>query len=346
MTDFQSSRFSHSISRHFPQTRPRRSRRTQIIRDLVAESTLLPADLIYPVFLIDGEGSKQEAIETLPGIARHTIDSLLQVAERAHKLGISGLAFFPRIDNAFKTEDGRHAYDDDNLVARAIKAVKSRFPDLLIIADIALDPYTSHGQDGLLDASGNILNDETTDVLVKQANMVASVGADVVAPSDMMDGRIGAIRKSLETNHFTNTIILSYAAKYASHFYGPFRDAVGSSQNLGKADKKTYQMDPRNTEEALHEVALDLQEGADWVMVKPGMPYLDIVTKVRETFQVPTFAYQVSGEYAMLQFAAKHQALDLEHVALESLMAFKRAGAHGILSYFALDAAKWLQGSE
>jgi porphobilinogen synthase len=281
----------------------------------------------------------------MPGVERLSLDLLLPVAERCVKLGVPVMALFPVIDAGLKTPDGREAMNPEGLVPRVVRALKKEFPDLGVLTDVALDPFTSHGQDGLLDDSGYILNDPTVDILVQQALTQADAGVDFVAPSDMMDGRIGAIRKALEAKGHVHTRIMAYSAKYASAFYGPFRDAVGSAGNLGKSNKKVYQMDPGNTDEALREVAMDIEEGADMVMVKPGMPYLDIVRRVKETFQIPTFAYQVSGEYAMLMAAAQNGWLDQEAVMLESLLAFKRAGADGILTYFALDAAEHLQRS-
>jgi porphobilinogen synthase len=298
-------------------------------------------DLIYPVFVLDGEDRK-EVVASMPGVIRQSIDHLLDTAEKAVKLGVPALALFPVIDSNLKSLDAAEAYNPDGLVPRTIKALKHRFPDLGIITDIALDPYTSHGQDGLIDDAGYVLNDETVEVLCKQALCHAAAGADVVAPSDMMDGRIGSVRAALDGAGQIHTRILAYSAKYASSFYGPFRDAVGSAGNLGKGNKYTYQMDPANTNEALREVALDLDEGADMVMVKPGMPYLDIVRRVKDEFGAPTFVYQVSGEYAMLKAAAQNGWLNEKACVLESLLAFKRAGADGILTYFALDAAQWL----
>lgn len=305
------------------------------------ENTLTSDDLIYPVFVLEGNG-RREAVSSMPGVYRQSIDELLKTAAEAVTLGIPALALFPVIESG-KTPDGDEAYNPDGLVPRTVKALKQAFPQLGVITDGALDPYTSHGQDGPIDENGYVLNDKTVSILIKQALCHAEAGADVVAPSDMMDGRIGALRHALEEAGHIHVRILSYAAKYASAFYGPFRDAVGSAGNLGKADKKTYQMDPANLNEALHEIAADLQEGADMVMVKPGMPYLDVIRRVKDEFAVPTYAYQVSGEYAMLKAAAQNGWLDEEKVMLESLMAFKRAGADGILTYFALDAARALQ---
>ena len=322
--------------------RPRRLRRDSFTRNLVREHALTANDLIYPVFVLDGQGQRQ-AIASMPGVDRLSLDLLLPVAEECVKLGIPVMALFPVIDPSLKTEDGREALNPDGLVPRVVRALKKNFPTLGVMTDVALDPFTSHGQDGLLDSEGYILNDETLEVLVQQALTQAEAGVDIVAPSDMMDGRIGAVRSALESQGMVHTRIMVYSAKYASAFYGPFRDAVGSSGTLGKADKKTYQMDPGNSNEALREVAMDIAEGADMVMVKPGMPYLDIVRRVKDEFQVPTFAYQVSGEYAMLKAAALQGWLDGDAVMLESLLAFKRAGADGVLTYFAVEAARKLQ---
>jgi len=325
----------------YPYTRPRRMRRDDFSRRLMREHRLSVDDLIYPVFVHGAEG--HTAIASMPGIERQSIDELLRTAEQAVALGIPALTLFPVIAADAKSDDGREAWNEHGLAQRAIRALKQRFPELGVITDVALDPFTSHGQDGLLDHSGYVTNDETVAALVRQALSHADAGADVVAPSDMMDGRIGAIREALEENGFVNTRILSYAAKYASSFYGPFRDAVGSAGNLKGGNKYSYQMDPANSDEALREVALDLDEGADMVMVKPGMPYLDVLRRVKERFGVPTFAYQVSGEYAMLKAAAGNGWLDERACALEALLAFKRAGADGVLTYFALDAARWLR---
>jgi len=325
----------------FPNTRLRRLRATGFARNMVRESTLSPADFIYPVFVLEGSGQR-EAVPSMPGVERLSVDLLVELAKEADSLGIPALALFPVIGQADKSLLGEAAYAEDGLVQRAVAELKSAVPALGIITDVALDPYTTHGQDGIIDDSGYVLNDVTRDALVKQALSHAAAGADVVAPSDMMDGRIGAIRTALESTGHVNTLILSYAAKYASSYYGPFRDAVGSAGNIKGGDKKTYQMDPGNTDEALHEVALDLQEGADMVMVKPGMPYLDIVRRVKTEFKVPTFAYQVSGEYAMHQAAFAQNWLNREAVMLESLLCFRRAGADGILTYFAMDAARLL----
>ena len=326
----------------FPANRPRRLRRDNFTRNLVREHRLSAHDLIYPVFVHEGQ-NRREAVGSMPGVERLSLDLLLRQAEECARLGIPVMALFPVIDAALKTPDGKEALNPDGLIPRVVQALKKEVPELGIMTDVALDPFTSHGQDGLLDDSGYILNDETTEVLVGQALVQAQAGVDIVAPSDMMDGRIGAIREQLEAQGLIHTRIMAYSAKYASAFYGPFRDAVGSSANLGKSNKKVYQMDPGNSDEALREVALDLAEGADMVMVKPGMPYLDIVRRVKDQFHVPTFAYQVSGEYAMLKAAAQNGWLDHDAVMLESLLAFKRAGADGVLTYFAIDAAKALQ---
>jgi porphobilinogen synthase len=326
----------------YPQGRPRRLRRDEFTRNLVREHLVTPNDLIYPVFVLDGQKQRQ-AVASMPGVERVSLDLLLPVAEQCMKFGVPALALFPVIDPSLKTPDGREAYNLDGLVPRVVATLKKEFPELGVMTDVALDPFTSHGQDGLLDETGYILNDETIEVLVKQALTQAQAGVDIVAPSDMMDGRIGAIRQALEADRHIHTRIMAYSAKYASAFYGPFRDAVGSAGNLGKSNKKVYQMDPGNTDEALREVAMDLAEGADMVMVKPGMPYLDIVRRVKDEFRVPTFAYQVSGEYAMLKAAAQNGWLDHDLVMMESLLAFKRAGADGVLTYFALEAARKLR---
>jgi porphobilinogen synthase len=326
----------------FPSTRPRRMRRDDFSRRLMRENLLTASDLIYPVFVLDGE-NLVESVASMPGVLRQSIDVLLKTAEECVKLGIPALALFPVIDQSLKSLDAAEACNPKGLVPRTVKAIKAAFPDLGIITDIALDPYTSHGQDGLIDDSGYVLNDETVAVLVRQALCHAEAGADVVAPSDMMDGRIGAVRQALEFDGHIHTRILAYSAKYASAFYGPFRDAVGSAANLGKGNKYTYQMDPANSDEALKEVALDLEEGADMVMVKPGMPYLDIVRRVKQEFGVPTFAYHVSGEYAMLKAAAQNGWLDEKSCVLEAMLSFKRAGADGVLTYSALDIARWLK---
>jgi porphobilinogen synthase len=325
----------------FPANRPRRLRRDDFTRRLVREHALSVNDLIYPVFVLEGE-KRREAVGSMPGVEPLSLDLLLPVAEQCVKLGIPVMALFPVISAHLKTPDGIEATNPDGLVPHVVRELKKNFPELGVMTDVALDPFTSHGQDGLLDDTGYILNDVTTDMLVKQALTQADAGVDIVAPSDMMDGRIGAIRQALEARGHIHTRIMAYSAKYASAFYGPFRDAVGSASNLGKADKKVYQMDPGNTDEALREVALDIAEGADMVMVKPGMPYLDVVRRVKDEFKVPTFAYQVSGEYAMLKAAAINGWLDHDAVMMESLLAFKRAGADGVLTYFAIDAAKKL----
>ena len=326
----------------YPAGRPRRLRRDTFTRNLVREHALTAHDLIYPVFVQEGE-KKREAVASMPGVDRLSLDLLLPVAEQCVEAGIPVMALFPVIDASLKTPAGDEAFNPDGLIPRVVAALKSRFPELGVMTDVALDPYTSHGQDGLLDDTGYILNDATVEVLVKQALTQSQAGVDIVAPSDMMDGRIGAIRAALEARGDIHTRIMAYSAKYASAFYGPFRDAVGSAATLGKSNKKVYQMDPGNSDEALREVGLDIAEGADMVMVKPGMPYLDIVRRVKDEFHVPTFAYQVSGEYAMLKAAAQNGWLDHDAVVLESLLAFKRAGADGVLTYFALDAARLLQ---
>jgi porphobilinogen synthase len=328
----------------YPAGRPRRLRRDAFTRNLVRENALSAHDLIYPVFVQEGE-KRRDAVASMPGVERLSLDLLLPVAEQCVALGIPVMALFPVIDAGLKTPAGDEAFNPDGLIPRVVAALKARFPELGVMTDVALDPYTSHGQDGLLDETGYILNDATVEVLVKQALTQAQAGVDIVAPSDMMDGRIGAIRSALEAHGDIHTRIMAYSAKYASAFYGPFRDAVGSAATLGKSNKKVYQMDPGNSDEALREVAIDIAEGADMVMVKPGMPYLDIVRRVKDQFRVPTFAYQVSGEYAMLKAAAQNGWLDHDAVMLESLLAFKRAGADGVLTYFALDAARLLQSS-
>ncbi|ADE16731.1 Porphobilinogen synthase [Nitrosococcus halophilus Nc 4] len=328
-------------SRSFPRARPRRMRRDDFSRRLMREARLNCDDLIYPVFVLDGH-SRREAVPSMPGIERVTIDALLDEAEALITLGIPAIALFPVTSPDRKSDDAREAYNPEGLAQRAVRALKQHLPHLGVITDVALDPFTSHGQDGLVDAQGYVINDETVEVLVKQALSHAEAGADIVAPSDMMDGRIGAIRQALESAGYLNTRILAYSAKYASSFYGPFRDAVGSANNLGGGDKYSYQMDPANSDEALQEIALDLEEGADMVMVKPGMPYLDIVRRVKTTFGVPTMVYQVSGEYAMLTAAAQNGWLERQAVVMESLVSMKRAGADAILTYFAKDAARWL----
>ena len=324
----------------YPGVRMRRMRRNDFSRRLMREHVLTANDLIYPVFILDGK-NRTEKVASMPGVERMTVDKLLPVAEQCLKLRIPALALFPVIEQKLKTADGREAFNPKGLVPRAVAALKKRFPELGIMTDVALDPYTTHGQDGVIDATGYIVNDVTLDVLVKQALNQATAGVDIVAPSDMMDGRIGRIRAALEKAGHIHTKIMAYSAKYASGFYGPFRDAVGSAKNLGKSDKQTYQMDPANSDEALWEVGLDLAEGADMVMVKPGLPYLDIVRRVKDEFKAPTFVYQVSGEYSMLRAAIGNGWLP-ESCVMEALLAFKRAGADGILTYFALDAAKTL----
>ena len=331
------------IAAPFPTTRLRRNRRDLWSRRLVAEHRLDAADLIWPVFVLDGH-DRREPVASMPGVERLTIDRLLPALSEAAGLGIPAVALFPVTPDAIKTADGVEATNPDNLICRAVRAVKAALPELGVICDVALDPYTSHGHDGLLDDDGEVANDATLAVLVRQALVQAAAGCDVIAPSDMMDGRIGAIRRALDEEGYSHTRILSYAAKYASGFYGPFRDAVGSSSALGKRGKQSYQMDPANSDEALREVALDLAEGADMVMVKPGLPYLDVVRRVKDAFAVPTFAYQVSGEYAMIQAAAERAWLDGERTMLEALLAFKRAGCDGILTYAALEVARALRG--
>jgi porphobilinogen synthase len=326
----------------FPSVRMRRMRRDDFSRRLMREHRLSVDDLIYPVFVLDGKG-RREAVASMPGVERLSLDLLLPVAEECVQLGIPVLALFPVIEPSRKTPDGREATNPEGLVPRAVRELKTRFPELGLLTDVALDPFTTHGQDGLIDASGYVLNDETVEVLKRQALVQAQAGVDIVAPSDMMDGRIGAIRAALEGAGCIHTRIMAYSAKYASAFYGPFRDAVGSRANLGKGSKAVYQMDPANSDEALWEVGLDLAEGADMVMVKPGMPYLDIVRRVKDEFKVPTFAYQVSGEYAMLKAAAANGWLDESKVVPEALLAFKRAGADGVLTYFALQVARALR---
>jgi len=326
----------------FPAVRMRRMRRDDFSRRLMRERVLTANNLIYPVFLIEGK-QRTQAVPSMPGVSRYTADKLLPVAERCLKLGVPAMALFPSIEPALKTPDGKEATNPDGLIPRVISLLKKKFPELGVMTDVALDPYTSHGQDGLIDDDGYILNDETLAVLERQALVQAQAGVDIVAPSDMMDGRIGRIRAALEENQFIHTRIMAYSAKYASGFYGPFRDAVGSAASLGKGNKFTYQMDPANSDEALWEVGLDLREGADMVMVKPGMPYLDIVRRVKDEFRAPTYVYQVSGEYAMLKAAFRNGWLTEKQCAMEALLAFKRAGADGILTYFALDAAGWIK---
>ena len=329
----------------FPQRRMRRNRRSEFGRRLVQEHVLTTNDLIYPVFVLDERDvgrNVEQPVSSMPGVSRYTLDKLLPVAEEALRLQIPCIALFPVIDQARKALDGREAQNPDGLVPRVVSALKQRFPELGVLCDVALDPYTSHGQDGVVNDQGYILNDITVEILCNQAKVQAEAGVDIVAPSDMMDGRIGAIRSALDAGGHELTQIMAYAAKYASAFYGPFRDAVGSARNLGKSDKKTYQMNPANSDEALWEVGLDLAEGADMVMVKPGMPYLDILRRVKDEFKAPTFVYQVSGEYAMLKAAAQNGWLDEKLAVMEALLAFKRAGADGVLTYFALDAARWI----
>jgi len=326
----------------YPAYRPRRMRRDDWSRRLIQENRLSPDNLIYPVFLLPGKNQTQ-TVASMPGIERMSLDRLFSVAEECVTLGVPVMALFPVIEASLKTIDGVEAFNPNGLVPNAVTELKKRFPNLGIMTDVALDPYTSHGQDGILDQNNRILNDETVAVLVKQALCHAHAGVDIVAPSDMMDGRIGQIRAALENNQFIHTRIMAYSAKYASSFYGPFRDAVGSATNLGKADKKNYQMDPANSDEAIREVGLDISEGADMVMIKPGMPYLDIVHRIKDAFGYPTYVYQVSGEYAMLKAAANNGWLDHDAVMMESLIAFKRAGADGILSYFALEASRLLK---
>jgi len=331
----------HLILADYPANRPRRLRHDEFSRRLVREHSLSVDDLIYPVFVTEGKKIKQ-AIASMPGVVRYSLDTLLPVAEECVKLGIPIMALFPVIDPALKTPQGGEAINIDGLIPRVVMALKKRFPELGILTDVALDPYTSHGQDGVIDADGYVMNDITVQILTQQALIQAQSGVDIVAPSDMMDGRIASIREALEDNGYIHTRIMAYSAKFASAFYGPFRDAVGSANNLGKSNKLTYQMDPGNIDEALREVAADLREGADMVMVKPGMPYLDVLRRVKDAFRVPTFAYQVSGEYAMLKAAAANGWLDHDKVMMETLLGFKRAGADGILTYFAVAAAKLL----
>ncbi len=328
----------------YPQRRMRRNRHDDFSRRMIREHGLTPDDFIYPVFVVEGSGATHP-VPSMPGVNRVSLDRLLPVAERCLTLGVPAMALFPAIDPVLKTPDGREAANPKGLIPRVVAELKRRFPELGVMTDVALDPYTSHGQDGILDESGYILNDPTIEMLQRQALCQAEAGVDIVAPSDMMDGRVGALRSALDGAGHIHARIMAYSAKYASAFYGPFRDAVGSAANLGKGNKFTYQMDPANSDEALWEVGLDLEEGADMVMVKPGMPYLDIVRRVKETYQAPTFVYQVSGEYAMLRAAIQNGWLDERKCILESLLAFKRAGADGILTYFSLDAAAWLKGA-
>ena len=331
------------MERSFPSTRMRRNRFSEFSRRMVRETEISASDFIFPVFVIEGK-NQREVIESMPGIFRMTIDELEREVEELLELGIPAIALFPKVANDIKTLDGSAAFDEDGLVSRTVRTIKERYPEMGIICDGALDPYTTHGQDGIIDENGYVLNDITVEALQKQAVVCAAAGADVIAPSDMMDGRVGAIRQSLDASDFINTQIMAYSAKYASSYYGPFRDAVGSAGNLGKGNKFTYQMDPANSDEAMHEIALDLQEGADMVMVKPGMPYLDIVRRVKQEFGAPTFVYQVSGEYSMHKLAIEKGYLG-EDVILESLMCIKRAGANGILTYFAKDAAQKLKNA-
>jgi len=333
---------SSNLFQQYPNSRPRRMRAEAFSRRLMRESTLTVDDLICPMFVTEGQGVR-EPIGSMPGVARFSIDLLVNEARALYQLGVPAIALFPVTPHALKTDDGREAYNPNGLTQRAVKTIKDALPDLGMVTDVALDPFTTHGHDGVLDGTGYVLNDLTKEILVRQALSQAEAGVDIVAPSDMMDGRIGAIREALEQEGFVNTRILSYAAKYASAFYGPFRDAVGSAPNLGKGGKQTYQMDPGNSNEALREVAMDIAEGADMVMIKPGMPYLDIVRRVKDEFSMPTFVYQVSGEYAMLMAAAEAGWLDERAVVLESLLALKRAGADGVLTYFAGRVARWLQ---
>lgn len=336
---------SASSPGQFPWIRMRRNRRTSALRKLVQEATLSSADFIYPVFVLDGEGNKQD-VASMPGVSRKSIDLLLKELHEVRDLGIPSVALFPVIDQDKKSLDGAECANPDGLVQRTVKAIKAELPELAVVTDVALDPYTTHGQDGIIDDNGYVLNDVTVDMLVRQAVSHADAGADVVAPSDMMDGRIGAIRAALEDAGHINTVILAYSAKFSSSFYGPFRDACGSAENIKGGDKHTYQVSPANSNESVREVGLDLDEGADMVMVKPAMPYLDIVRRVKDAYEVPTFAYQVSGEYAMLKAAAQNGWLDERSVVLESLLGIKRAGADAILTYFAIDAARWLAESE
>ena len=328
----------------YPAVRMRRMRRDPFSRALMRENTVTASDLIYPVFVLDGQNQRQQ-VASMPGVERVSVDLLLKVAEEAVSLGIPVLALFPVIDASLKTYDGVEATNPEGLVPRAVRELKREFPQLGLMTDVALDPYTTHGQDGLPDENGYIVNEKTIEMLIRQAMAQAEAGVDIVAPSDIMDGRIGAIRMALEEQNLIHTRIMAYSAKYASAYYGPFRDAVGSAANLGKADKNTYQMDPANTDEALREVALDIAEGADMVMVKPGMPYLDVVRRVKDEFKVPTFAYQVSGEYAMLQAAFQNGWLDKDKIIMETMMSFKRAGADGVLTYFAMDVARRLKAA-
>lgn len=329
----------------YPHYRPRRMRRDDFSRRMMRENILTTNDLIYPVFIVEGTNERQ-SIPSMPGVERTSVDLLMKVAEQCVELGVPVISLFPAIEPSIKTPDGREATNPEGLIPRAVRELKKNFPALGVLTDVALDPYTSHGQDGVLDEDGYVKNDETSEILVEQARTQAEAGVDIVAPSDMMDGRIGAIREMLESDGHIHTRIMAYAAKYASAFYGPFRDAVGSAANLGKGNKMTYQMDPSNSDEAMREVRMDIEEGADMVMVKPGMPYLDIVRRVKDEFRFPTYAYQVSGEYAMIKAATQNGWLDHDKAMMESLLAFKRAGADGVLTYFALDAARILRASK
>ena len=326
----------------FPAHRPRRLRRDDFSRRLVRENQLSPNDFIYPVFVLEGHGIEQP-VQSMPGVSRYSLDKLMHVAEETLKLDIPVLALFPVIEPSKKSLDGAEALNEKGLIPRVVRALKSQFPELGVMTDVALDPYTSHGQDGVIDDAGYVINDVTLNILKKQALVQAGAGVDIVAPSDMMDGRIGSIRQALEANEFIHTRIMAYSAKFASAFYGPFRDAVGSASNLGKSNKMTYQLDPANLDEALREAAADLREGADMIMVKPGMPYLDVLRRIKDTFRAPTFAYQVSGEYAMIKAAVANGWLDHDKVMLEALLSFKRAGADGVLTYFALEAARLIR---
>jgi porphobilinogen synthase len=342
MNFFSASRLPSPAKPQFPNLRMRRMRKDAFSRHLMRENTLTSADLIYPVFILEGH-QRRESVASMPGVERLSVDLLIDVAQECVSLGIPVIALFPVIDPTIKTPDGIEAINPDGLVPRAVRTLKMRFPQLGILTDVALDPYTSHGQDGVIDEHGYVLNDETCAILVEQALVQAKAGVDIVAPSDMMDGRIGFIRNALEANHFIHTRIMAYSAKFASAFYGPFREAVGSAANLGKGDKATYQMDPANANEALREVALDIAEGADMVMVKPGMPYLDIIRRVKDEFRMPTFAYQVSGEYAMIMAASQNGWIDQQRAMMESMISFKRAGADGVLTYFAREIARSLK---
>ena len=333
---------SHSILGKFPEVRLRRARRTKSLRRLTAETELSSSDLIYPVFILEGK-DKVEPVESMPGISRKTIDQLIKELTEVSAMGIPAIALFPVINNSKKTPDGIECTNPNGLVQSAIRAIKDKFPELVVITDVALDPYTTHGQDGIINDSNYVLNDETIEMLVRQALSHAAAGADIIAPSDMMDGRIGKIRNALEDANFKDVLILAYAAKFASGFYGPFRDAIGSNKNLGEADKSTYQIAPSNTDEAVREVGFDVKEGADFVMIKPALPYLDIIKRVKDAYKIPTFAYQVSGEYSMIKAAANNGWLNEKDAAMESLLSIKRAGANGIFTYFALDVAKWLK---